>query len=104
MITPESSCYRVELQEIDSVLRETSSSETALSIAWPLNNGNASGIVGFLDSSTQMSEREIIKACKEHLPEYMVPHRICFIDEFPLNANGKLDRIKLREMLQEGIL
>jgi acyl-CoA synthetase (AMP-forming)/AMP-acid ligase II len=32
------------------------------------------------------------------LPAYMVPKRIQFIDEFPLNTNGKTDRNKLKQL------
>lgn len=32
------------------------------------------------------------------LPDYMLPHRFRFFDEFPLNRNGKTDRAKLREL------
>ena len=29
---------------------------------------------------------------KEHIPDYMVPKKIVFIDKIPMTANGKADR------------
>ncbi|MDD2032810.1 amino acid adenylation domain-containing protein [Pseudomonas sp. 39167] len=39
----------------------------------------------------------LLSALKAQLPDYMVPSHLLFIDHFPLNANGKLDRKALPE-------
>ncbi|WP_434648440.1 amino acid adenylation domain-containing protein [Pseudomonas sp. D1-2] len=39
----------------------------------------------------------LLIALKAHLPDYMVPSHLLFIDHLPLNANGKLDRKALPE-------
>lgn len=36
------------------------------------------------------------------LPDYMIPHRFRLMDEFPLNPNGKTDRVRLRELAGIG--
>src|SRR5271166_1284780 len=91
--------YRVELQEIDLVLREAARTELAVAIPWPLSEGSASGIVGVLSGSDPSLDAEIIAACQSRLPRYMVPTRIYHFPQIPLNVNGKIDRGKITEML-----
>jgi amino acid adenylation domain-containing protein len=91
--------YRVELQEIDLVLREAARTELAVAIPWPLSDGSASGIVGVLSGSDPAHDQQIIAACESKLPRYMVPNRIYHFPQIPLNVNGKIDRGKITEML-----
>lgn len=93
--------YRVELQEIDLVLREAARTELAVAIPWPLSEGSASGIVGVLSGSDPAQDKQIIAACEARLPRYMVPNRICHFPQIPLNVNGKIDRGKITEMLAD---
>jgi amino acid adenylation domain-containing protein len=92
--------YRVELQEIDLVLREAVRTELAVAIPWPLSEGSASGIVGVLTGSDPAHDEQIIAACESRLPRYMVPNRIYHFPQIPLNVNGKIDRGKITEMLR----
>jgi amino acid adenylation domain-containing protein len=91
--------YRVELQEIDLVLREAAHTELAVAIPWPLSDGSASGIVGVLSGADSANDKQIIAACEAKLPRYMVPNRIYHFPQIPLNVNGKIDRGKISEML-----
>lgn len=91
--------YRVELQEIDLVLREAARTEMAVAIPWPLSDGSASGIVGVLSGADSSRDEKIIAACESRLPRYMVPNRIYHFPHMPLNVNGKIDRGKITEML-----
>lgn len=92
--------YRVELQEIDHTLREICDSDQVACIAWPVDNGIADSIVAFVSQPTNSSDEEIIRRCRESLPEHMVPRRIVFVADMPRNANGKVDRRKLRTQLE----
>jgi acyl-coenzyme A synthetase/AMP-(fatty) acid ligase len=93
--------HRVELDEVDAALREAYGSEMAVSIAWPIKDGTATGIVAFVHGDQKPDESQIQEHCRKILPSYMVPKRIYFIDKLPLNANGKIDRLRLIEMLDE---
>ena len=96
--------YRVELQEIDCLLRKSAGTELAITIAWPVVDGSTQGIVGFVDASTATNKDELINYCKKSLPTYMIPRDVYFVENMPTNANGKIDRLKLTKMLEEGVL
>ncbi len=91
--------YRVELQEIDLVLRQAAQTELAVAIPWPLSDGSASGIVAVLSGSDPSRDSQILAACEAKLPRYMVPNSIRHFAQIPLNVNGKIDRGKISEML-----
>jgi D-alanine--poly(phosphoribitol) ligase subunit 1 len=81
--------YRVELQEIDLVLREAARTELAVAIPWPLSDGSASGIVGVVSGSDPERDSDIIAACDKRLPRYMVPNRIYHFPQIPLEREWK---------------
>jgi len=92
--------YRVELQEVEAVLRKVCGTEQVVCVGWPVSNGSAEGIVGFISGSAKVGMESILNYCREVLPEYMVPKKICSVPQLPLNTNGKVDSIQLRKMLE----
>ncbi|MGH6987275.1 MAG: amino acid adenylation domain-containing protein [Caulobacteraceae bacterium] len=91
--------YRVELLEIEAALRAASGASEVAAVPWPISpTGAAEGIVGFV-CGARSTEREIISDCRKRLASYMVPRRISFVDQIPLNANGKVDRKALVRLL-----
>ena len=93
--------YRVELGEIEAVLREEAGVDVAIAVGWPMTAGGADGIVGFLgaEHADVASIRERVVA---RLPPYMHPSELRLVAEFPLNANGKVDRKALLSALTEA--
>lgn len=95
--------HRVELLEVEHTIRKVSGVETAVAVAWPIRSGHAEGIIAFVsDSADPTKTSDILSACAALLPAYMVPQRLVVIDNFPLNASGKIDRRKLTEQLDIG--
>ena len=92
--------YRVELQEIETVLRKASGAEQVVAVPWPIADGSADGVVAFLCSGSSLDELNILNRCRETLPGYMVPRSIYRVEEMPLNGNGKIDRKKLVKLLE----
>lgn len=91
--------YRVELQEIDLVLREAAGIELAVAVPWPVSNATASGIVAVLCGANPSIDAQVFELCAQRLPRYMVPSAVYHFDQLPLNANGKLDRRQIAEQL-----
>ncbi len=92
--------YRVELGEIEMVMREETGVDTAIAIGWPETSAGADGVVVFIADASVDTAAALGRA-KERLPKYMAPRSIETIDNFPLNANGKVDRNVLRQQLRD---
>jgi amino acid adenylation domain-containing protein len=93
--------FRVELGEIEGVLQTGAGVVQAVALGWPVSEGTAKGIVAFV-SGAGIDTIQIQNACKVSLADYMVPSKIILIDDFPLNANGKVDRAALMAWLESG--
>ena len=94
--------YRVELLEIDAVLREAALTPEVAAVPWPVSpTGHADQIVAFVVGS-EVSSPDIRKQCRSRLPAYMVPRRIVRIERMPLSASGKIDRKALVKRLEAG--
>lgn len=91
--------YRAELQEIENVLRKACGTDQVVSVAWPVRDGCADGVVAFVSGQETLDEGNALSYCRTYLPSYMVPQRIFALDAFPLNVNGKVDRRGLVRML-----
>jgi amino acid adenylation domain-containing protein len=84
--------YRVELQEIEQVLRAAANTDMAVAVPWPLSDGTALGIVAVMAGADPAQDSNVLRLCAERLPRYMVPTRIYHFSELPLNVSGKIDR------------
>jgi amino acid adenylation domain-containing protein len=92
--------YRVELGEVEAILRKAASVDDAVALDWPRSeSGGAEGIVGFVTGDGH-DTKAILREMGKHLPRYMVPSELRTLDAFPLNTNGKIDRKALRASLE----
>ena len=84
--------HRIELQEVNQVLKAVSGGAFAYALAHPVRDGIAQGIEAFLPLALQAEGASILEACALRLPEYMVPVIFVPLEALPLSPNGKLDR------------
>lgn len=47
----------------------------------------------------EVSSREIARHLKERLPNFMIPRKFCYLENMPLNFNGKINMNELREKM-----
>jgi len=92
--------HRVELQEIEEVVRKACGTSQVVSVPWPVRNGSGDGVVAFVSGLESLDHGRILAYCSGILPEYMVPKKFYLLAEMPLNVNGKIDRKKLVQMLE----
>lgn len=83
--------HRIELGEIETVV----SSLKNVTQCCCLYDEKKERIVLFIDQ--EMTKRQINTILEKLLPKYMLPGKVVYLSNFPLNANGKIDRVKLRE-------
>jgi len=93
--------HRVELGEIEAVLREVTGVDAIVALGWPRTESGAGGVVAFA-GDLDVDAGAALKAIRERLPAYMVPRTLHQLAELPLNANGKFDRRALLERLERG--
>ncbi len=89
--------HRVELQEVEAVVREASGAGEVAALGWPRTPVGANGTIVFL-SGTSAPDEEILKRCRQRLPTYMVPKEIHRMGSLPLSANRKIDRKRLQKL------
>jgi amino acid adenylation domain-containing protein len=92
--------YRVELGEIEAVVREEAGTELAIAVGWPVTASGADGVVVFVPAGN-IDTAAVRQRVIARLPPYMHPSEVRAIEQFPLNSNGKVDRKALAQMLAE---
>lgn len=80
--------------EIESVLKSISRIKEAVVVAQ--GDKYHKELVAFY-LGEYIAESEIEDYLKIHLPDYSIPNSINRLENFPLNANGKVDRRRLAE-------
>lgn len=55
-----------------------------------------------LKRGSEATEEEIIAFCRDNIAAFKVPKRVRFFDELPKTATGKLHKVPLRKMVEQG--
>ena len=88
--------YRIELGEIEVALHAVEGIDAAVC----LYDGSRDRILciyaGALDSDN------LVKSMRRAVPKYMLPNVYHRLERLPYNANGKVDRVKLKEQYLDG--
>jgi amino acid adenylation domain-containing protein len=82
--------HRVELEEIEAVIREQTGLD-AIAVGWPRTESGAAGIVALV-AGRDVDTATFREQLSARLPDYMLPRELRVVPELPLNANGKRDR------------
>ena len=91
--------YRIELGEIENAVLGTKLVDSTCVVY----DNEHKEIVMFYLASDELNIGEFRKRMLLFVPKYMLPTKYLRLDKMPLNANGKIDRLKLSEMIYAKI-
>lgn len=85
--------FRVELGEIEYYAEQAAPGATIIAVAKETDS-KGTVVVVFAKSLPNSSEH-LLSQLRKSLPGYMVPNDCVELEAFPLNSNGKIDRLEL---------
>ncbi|MCD2119456.1 non-ribosomal peptide synthetase [Rhodococcus pyridinivorans] len=90
--------FRIELDEIDAVLRHEPSVDFAVTVARSHDTGGVR-LISYVTATAghAVDTEDLLRAAARTLPQHMVPADIVVLDAVPLTPVGKLDRAALPE-------
>lgn len=88
--------YRIELGEIETNINALD----GITLCACIYDSNNKQIVLFYEGN-KLKEEDVNKFACEKLVSYMRPNKIIKVSKMPYNSNGKIDRVKLKEMYEE---
>ena len=94
--------HRVELGEIEAIVREHTGLEGVVAVGWPACPTGFAGVEVFIEGP-QTEATAVKQAAAAKLPDYMVPKRFHFLPDLPKNVNGKFDRKAIQTLLENGL-
>ncbi|MDZ7336583.1 MAG: amino acid adenylation domain-containing protein, partial [candidate division KSB1 bacterium] len=88
--------FRIELGEIEAALANHSAIQDAVVMAREDSPGDKR-LVAYLIARPEaaVTQRELRSYLMQQLPDYMIPNTYVFLEAFPLNRSGKVDRLSL---------
>ena len=86
--------YRIELGEIESLLSELTNCSGRVVMVREDRPGHKQ-LVAYLEPSSITDPETLKSLLGNHLPDYMIPAHIVMLDQLPLTANGKINRMAL---------
>jgi acyl-coenzyme A synthetase/AMP-(fatty) acid ligase len=94
--------HRIELGEIEAALHQYPNlKESAVVVA---GDGAKAKLVAFVvcAGGQKPSLLSMKRHCADRLPHYMIIDRVTTLTDLPRTPNGKVDRLKLRQMAETG--
>jgi amino acid adenylation domain-containing protein len=95
--------HRIELLEIDAVLGKALGTNMVASVTKPSEGTAPTAIFAAVEAAEPINKEEVLASCREFLPDYMVPSDIYQFEKLPLNSNGKIDRNKIAQDIEERL-
>ena len=92
--------YRIHPDEVSRAIDRIEGVDVSAVV--PFGPQSEAVLVAFIrlrNKAEKLNEDAISKKLKEILPTYMIPNRYLFIDNFPLNQSGKINKKALMERL-----
>lgn len=86
--------FRIEISEIEYHARSFFDKKNLVIL--PFSNKLKNNEIALIIEGVPFPKKEVIDYLKSKLPFYMIPTRVEFVEEFPLNTSGKTDKKMLK--------
>jgi natural product biosynthesis luciferase-like monooxygenase protein/amino acid adenylation domain-containing protein/non-ribosomal peptide synthase protein (TIGR01720 family) len=95
--------YRIELSEIEEVLLKSNKAiqQTVVILQQDAEDSEKKYLVGYYVSPEVLDESLLFNYLKSHLPNYMIPRAMLWLNQLPLTRNGKLDHAALPSVAEQ---
>ena len=90
--------YRIELGEIETNINAIKDLTICATIY-----DTEKGLIVLFYESPKLNDDDIINYANKHLVSYMRPNKVIKLTKMPFNANGKIDRVKLKQDYEKGM-
>lgn len=84
--------YRIELGEIEKVMQKIEVVEESVAIFF---REEEDSFIGLYYRGEEIDSEQVQRHLEQHLPSYMIPQAIMYLEKFPLTRNGKIDKKNL---------
>jgi len=92
--------YRIASQEVEAVAMELGGLISAAAVGIPDDlSGESVELLVVAREDAALSEADILAHCRSRLPKYSVPAAVHFGDRLPTNANGKVVKRQVRDLI-----
>ena len=81
--------YRIEIDEIEKIILSHSDIENAVVIL--KEDKDNKSLVAFYTGNSKTEEMILKEYLRERIPEYMIPSQFVYLENMPVNSNGKID-------------
>lgn len=89
-------------REVEKILEAHPAVSEAAVVAVPHEKWGETGAAFLiLKAQMQVGEEEILAYCKKYLAKFKLPKHVVFLETFPKNATGKIDKIKLKSFINQ---
>ncbi|MGE3610891.1 MAG: AMP-binding protein [Bacteriovoracaceae bacterium] len=88
--------FRINLLDVDSYIHKLSYIEDCATIAIPHEIAE-NQTIAFIRLKESKTVKEIKKDLLQYLLDYQIPEKIIFVDHYPTNSSGKIDKKVLKE-------
>lgn len=98
--------YRIAPNEIQDIINlvDGVSSCVVIGVSDDIMGEAVAAVVQVSCQSPNELENTVISMCRKQLPSYKVPKHVVFVDAFPLNSSNKIDKIKLKRIVESDLL
>ena len=92
--------YRIDIGEIEATIRKIPGVKNCI-VLLNKTNSNSSLVAFIILDNLKLTEEKFRNILVTKLPHYMLPSQFIFLNEFPLNTSGKIDRKELIKLLEK---